>query len=104
MDTRSVAVQNERPRINRDTTPGQSIDYVNGRVSQEVADRAEVDGQLDALLGQAFAQIAGKQPLHGFTPVRQTDNAVNISLRWNGANIVARVNDGTPGAFDLVLG
>ena len=41
----------------------------------------------------AETAIAGKQSFLGYTPVAQTNNNHQIDLRFNGARVIARIND-----------
>jgi hypothetical protein len=56
--------------------------------------------QQAALIAQLRTDVDSKHPLLGYTPVRQTDNNTEIGLRWNGANVVARLDN----AVDVVVG
>jgi hypothetical protein len=108
MVARANAVQAETTaRINRDAYLEQAIVNTDARVTAEANARAYVDGLLDGYAAQLFNRMAAaeaaintKQPLHGYTPVAQTNNNAQLGLRFDGRYIICRIND----AYDVVLG
>jgi len=107
MNTRAAADTAETTaRIQTDTLLGQAIDALTAQIQNEANTRNSVDAILDGYAGQLFTRvaaaetaIAGKQPLHGYTPVAQTNNNFQIGLRFDGARVIARIND----SFDIPL-